>query len=150
MTKKRQATALPGKFLENKKLVGEFLAKTKDVDERDELKKRETLIATVFKDFEDQQAFEVWAFGKTPMFYDERTVFCWNSRHGGSYFAQPNEVMLDSLQKMYKIYKDEHAQENHEKSSKCVSKGCKNLRKGSQSGEERRQDGRSKRSKVGV
>lgn len=59
-----------------------------------------------FKDLEDQRSFERWAFGHTPVKYGVANMHSWNSRHGDIYFIKSDEIIGESIKKMYKIYMD--------------------------------------------
>ncbi len=57
-----------------------------------------------FKDFEDQRAFESWAFGKTPIEYDIAMMHSWNSHHGELFYLTPKDSLPLSLKRMYNLY----------------------------------------------
>jgi hypothetical protein len=57
-----------------------------------------------FKNHEDQQAFELWAFGETGVRYGEPLLHTWNSRHGNKLWVIPSEKISDSMKKMYELY----------------------------------------------
>lgn len=57
-----------------------------------------------FKNHEDQQAFELWAFGKTGMDYDLPLMHTWNSKRGNKVWLKASDKVQDSLEKMYAHY----------------------------------------------
>lgn len=57
-----------------------------------------------FKDFEDQKAFEKWAFGRTPIEYDIAMMHSWNSHHGNMLYVRESDSMRDSLNRMYNLF----------------------------------------------
>jgi hypothetical protein len=60
-----------------------------------------------FKNYEDQVAFELWAFGKCGEPYTIQKMYTWNSLHGEKLYLLADETMSDSLKKMYEIYEKE-------------------------------------------
>lgn len=64
-------------------------------------------MSDTFKNVEYQRDFELWAFGYSPVSYGMSAMHAWNSRHGDSYYALPNECVDDSLKKMVEVY-DKH------------------------------------------
>ena len=60
-----------------------------------------------FKNHEDQQAFELWAFGTTGVQYGEPLLHTWNSRHGNKVWIKPAEKIPHSLKRMYELYVEE-------------------------------------------
>ena len=57
-----------------------------------------------FKNHEEQTAFELWAFGGTGVRYGEHLMHTFNSRHGKQLWITTDEVIKDSLEKMYELY----------------------------------------------
>lgn len=57
-----------------------------------------------FKNHEDQQCFEIWAFGHTGVEYGEHLMHTWNSRHGNKVWLRTDEIIKDSMEKMYALY----------------------------------------------
>ena len=57
-----------------------------------------------FKNHEDQQAFELWAFGYTGVSYDESLMHTWKSRHGNKVWIRNDESISKSMEKMYAHY----------------------------------------------
>jgi hypothetical protein len=57
-----------------------------------------------FKNHEDQQAFELWAFGRTGVDYEIQLMHTWNSKHGNKVWITPSETIPLSLKKMYALY----------------------------------------------
>jgi hypothetical protein len=60
-----------------------------------------------FKDYEDQKAFELWAFGYNPTTGDIKDMNAFNSRHGDKVWLTPDELISDSIKKMYALYVEE-------------------------------------------
>jgi hypothetical protein len=63
----------------------------------------------MFKSYEDQQKFEIWAFGHTPTIYGLLAMHSWNSHHGNLLFLEEDNSIELSLNKMYKLYEKELA-----------------------------------------
>lgn len=59
----------------------------------------------MFKDLDEQYAFEKWAFGETPFVYSWFTMHTWNSRHGRKYFIKDTDSVRPSMKKMLTIYR---------------------------------------------
>jgi hypothetical protein len=57
-----------------------------------------------FKNHEDQQAFELWAFGRTGVDYEIPLMHSWNSKHGNKVWLLSSETIQESLKKMYALY----------------------------------------------
>lgn len=57
-----------------------------------------------FKDYKDQEDFEIWAFGHTRVSYDISTLYAWNSFHGKELRISPGENIQESMKKMYSLY----------------------------------------------
>ena len=59
-----------------------------------------------FESLEQQKAFEKWAFGQSPIAYNDLLRFSWNSYHGDLYEAkQGTEVFGESIGKMLVFHK---------------------------------------------
>lgn len=64
-----------------------------------------------FKDSADQKAFERWAFGE--MFPDQGNPFLvWNSLHGDKLRLKADDLIEESLKKMYALYLEEKNESN--------------------------------------
>jgi|GEM_PF-3397440 Sec-independent protein translocase protein TatA len=58
-----------------------------------------------FDSLEQQKAFEKWAFGQTPVAYNDLIRLSWNSHHGDLYFCDDSEVFGKSMGKMLLLFK---------------------------------------------
>jgi hypothetical protein len=70
-----------------------------------------------FKNLQDQQDFEIWAFGTTPMQYGEHALHTWNSRHGDKLWLTTDELIKHSLEKMHEVYVKESKEQTNDPAS---------------------------------
>ena len=58
-----------------------------------------------FESLEAQKQFEKWAFGQTPVVYNELMRLTWNSYHGDLYFCDQEEGIGKSIGHMLILHK---------------------------------------------
>ncbi len=61
----------------------------------------------MFESHDEQRAFELWAFGRSPMEYDYNVFMEWNSKHGDKLWMKPDDTLQVSCRQMKKIWKEE-------------------------------------------
>lgn len=57
-----------------------------------------------FGGVEEQEKFEKWAFGTSPVQYSDPVRMTWNSRFGMIYYCHSDELINESIEKMYEVY----------------------------------------------
>ncbi len=70
------------------------------------------LVNRMFNKEESDEAFELWAFGRSPGSYDKCLMRLWNERHGRLLTLEGGDSISDSLIKMRKVWK-EHRGNTH-------------------------------------
>lgn len=86
----------------------------------------------MFKDQEEQHAFELWAFGTIPTTYNLPIMHSWNSRHGDKVWIEESENIQHSLKKMYQLWRECNGQEDAQSNREDEESG-----EGRQKGERR-------------
>ena len=61
----------------------------------------------LFSNYTEQNEFELWAFGKSPVSYDLSLMHTWNSRHGAIVWLVRDEDIRDSLKKMIHAWREQ-------------------------------------------
>ena len=57
-----------------------------------------------FMNSEKRKDFEIWAFGKSPIYFDIAAMNMWNEKHGEELFLKGEYSVPASLEQMIEIY----------------------------------------------
>jgi hypothetical protein len=59
----------------------------------------------MFESYEEELQFNLWAFGRATFTYDIEALELYNEKHAHLHELKPDDVVLESLKKMYEIWK---------------------------------------------